>query len=128
MEAGRTPGPPRRGEFLALVAILALGAGLRFGSLGLQSFWFDESATAYVVGPPGLGDVLDRVAEYESTPPLYYVLTGAWAKLAGQCDLALRSVSAIAGTAAIPVAWAAARKLADGPAALVAADSSRSAR
>lgn len=121
MEAGRTPERPQRGEFLALVAILVLGAGLRCGSLGLQSFWFDESATADVVGLPGLGDVLDRVAESESTPPLYYVLTWAWAKLAGQGDLALRSVSAIAGTAVIPMAWAAARKLADGPAALVAA-------
>jgi len=43
VEAGRTGEPPRRGEVLALVAIIAVGAGLRFGSLGLQSFWYDEN-------------------------------------------------------------------------------------
>ncbi len=63
----------------------------------------------------------DRVGASESTPPLFYLLTWAWTRLAGDGEAALRSVSALASIAAVPVAYLALRRLAGRPAALATA-------
>jgi mannosyltransferase len=99
-----------RRSHLALAALIALAALLRFWEIGSQSFWYDESYTVDLVGR-GFGDMLAAVPETESTPPLYYVLAWLWAKLFGTSEAGLRSLSAVIGTATVPVAWAAAREL-----------------
>jgi len=48
----------------------------------------------------------------ESTPPLYYVLAWAWSHLFGVHEFGLRSLSALFGTATVPVAYLAGRELA----------------
>ncbi|HEU4701534.1 MAG TPA: glycosyltransferase family 39 protein [Conexibacter sp.] len=48
----------------------------------------------------------------ESTPPLYYLLTWGWTRVAGDGEAALRTVSALALVAAVPVAYLALRRLA----------------
>ncbi len=53
--------------------------------------------------------MLSTIPRTESTPPLYYLLAWVWAKLFGTSEAALRSLSAVIGTAAVPVAWGAAR-------------------
>jgi hypothetical protein len=93
-----------------LLAIVALGAGLRFAGLGDQSFWFDESVTVEVVRP-GFGGAFDALKASESTPPLYYLLAWLWTRVFGDGEAGLRSLSAVAGTLTIPVAWAAAREV-----------------
>jgi mannosyltransferase len=108
-------------EFLVLGGLIVLAAALRFGSLGLQSFWFDEAVTGRVVGVPRLDDMIERVARGESTPPLFYLLTWLTAKVGGQGDVTLRFVSALSGTVLVPVAWASAKKLADARAGLLVA-------
>src|SRR5919109_4758162 len=88
-----------------LLALLTLAGGaLRFATLDLQSFWFDETATVALVHMD-LGGMLGEIPDSESTPPLYYVLAWLWAKAFGTGEVGLRSLSALAGTLMIPAAY-----------------------
>ncbi|HEX2085223.1 MAG TPA: glycosyltransferase family 39 protein, partial [Solirubrobacteraceae bacterium] len=99
---------------LALAGIVAAAAALRFAGLGDQSYWYDEAVTVTVLDG-SLGDVLSRLPDTESTPPLYYLLAWAWSQVAGLSEAGLRSLSAVAGAAAVPVAYLAARDAAGRP-------------
>jgi len=87
----------------ALIGIVVLAAALRFPTLGEQSFWADEAATADVLRH-GFGDLFAAVRDQESTPPLYYVLAKLWTVVLGDDDAATRSFSAVCGTATVPLA------------------------
>jgi mannosyltransferase len=89
----------------AVVSLTVLGAVLRFATLDARGYWSDEVATVRVLGG-GLLDVLRRVPSTEATPPLYYVLAWAWVNVFGSGEVGLRSFSALAGTATVPVAYA----------------------
>ncbi|HET9154699.1 MAG TPA: glycosyltransferase family 39 protein [Solirubrobacterales bacterium] len=106
---------------LALAGVIAGAAALRFASLGVQSYHHDEVITAMRVIPGSLGRVLHEVRVSESNPPLYYVLAWAWAKLFGRGEFELRSLSALFGTAVVPVAYLIGRQLASRRAGLVLA-------
>ncbi|MEA2373686.1 MAG: mannosyltransferase, partial [Thermoleophilaceae bacterium] len=71
--------PPVRSRTipLALVALTALAAALRFSTLGVQSFSADEGVTVALLQMP-LGRMLSTIPHSESTPPLYYVLAWLW--------------------------------------------------
>jgi mannosyltransferase len=60
---------------------------------------------------PSLFDTLSAVPHSESTPPLYYMLAWFWSQLFGTGEVGLRSLSALAGTASIPVVYMAATAL-----------------
>jgi mannosyltransferase len=105
---------------LALAGVVALGAVLRFGWLGTQSYWHDEGITAYLVGLTP-GHMLKLLPHSESTPPLYYCAAWVWARLFGVREAGLRSLSALAGAATVPVVYLIGRELASSRAALVAA-------
>ena len=94
-----------------MAALTALGALLRFPTLGAQSFWLDEASTVRLVGFD-LGGLLSAVAGEEVTPPLYYLMAWAWAGPLGAGEVGLRSLSALLGTALVPVAYLVARELA----------------
>jgi mannosyltransferase len=100
--------------------VLALAAALRFATLDLQSYWFDEGFTVSIVHG-GLFHVFDAVSETELTPPLYYVLAWAWAKVLGTGEIGLRSFSALLGTATVGVVYLAGRRLVDTRTGLAAA-------
>jgi hypothetical protein len=104
----------------ALGAITALGAALRFSTLAVQSFWTDEAVTVVLVRQP-FGKLLSNVPESESTPHLYYILAWLWTQLFGSGEAGLRSLSALIGTATIPVAYSAAARLVSPRAGLVVA-------
>ena len=93
-----------------LIALVVLAAALRFPTLGLQSLWADEAFTAEIAGA-SFGDVLDRVADTESTPPLHYLLTWAWTQVFGDSEWSLRALPALWGTLTVPAVFAAARGL-----------------
>ena len=97
-----------------------LGAAVRFGTLGVQSFWVDEGVTVHLVRM-GFGDMLSAIPHSESTPPLYYVLAWGWGKVFGTGEWGLRSLSALVGVATIPVAYALAARLISPRAGAVAA-------
>jgi 4-amino-4-deoxy-L-arabinose transferase-like glycosyltransferase len=106
---------------LALLGLIAGAAVLRFGSLSVQSYHHDEVITAMRVIPGSLGRVLHEVKASESNPPLYYVLAWAWAKAFGRDEFQLRSLSALFGTAVVPVAFLIGRQLASRRAGLILA-------
>jgi mannosyltransferase len=104
----------------AVAALTVLAAVVRFYRLGHQGFWFDEANTALLVhfSP---GKMLGLIPQTESTPPLYYCAAWVWARIFGYTEAPLRSLSALAGVALIPVVYAAGAKLVDRRAGLIAA-------
>ena len=106
---------------LGLLALTLLAGALRFGTLDLQSFDFDEAITVGTVLGGSFGHMLDAIPDTESTPPLYYALAWIWAQPFGLGEVGARSLSALLGTALVPVAYGTARELAGRRAGLIAA-------
>jgi 4-amino-4-deoxy-L-arabinose transferase-like glycosyltransferase len=105
---------------LAVVAVTGVGAALRFAHLGSQGYWYDEAHSAYLVRLPPV-EMLRQLPVSESTPPLYYCVGWVWARVLGSGEAALRSLSAAAGTAVVPIAYLIGRRLASVGAGLAAA-------
>jgi mannosyltransferase len=99
-----------RRELWALAGLTALAAALRFSTLHVQSYELDEAVTVGLLRHD-LWGMLDELPHSESTPPLYYLLAWPWAKVFGTGEAGLRALSALAGTAAVPVAYLAGREL-----------------
>jgi mannosyltransferase len=97
-------------ETWLLGGVIALGAVLRFATLGAQSYWFDEAQAAHELHL-ALGSMLSSMVAVETAPPLYFVLGWFWVHLLGAGEVALRSLSALAGTALIPIAYLCGREL-----------------
>jgi mannosyltransferase len=90
-----------------LVALTVLAALLRFSTLDVQSFWQDEASTALLMRLDVL-DMLRVIPAKESTPPPYFLLAWFWSRVFGAGEVGLRSLSALFGTATVPIAYAAA--------------------
>jgi hypothetical protein len=105
---------------LLLAALTVLAAILRFSTLHVQSFWFDEAVTVRLLHG-SFGHMLSSIGGSESTPPLYYALAWVWTRVFGHGEFGLRSLSALAGTLFIPVAYVAGRELVSRKTALVIA-------
>jgi mannosyltransferase len=105
----RTPPSPSLTPRQALAAtslLTVVGGLLRFATLDAQSFWLDELVTVSLLDR-GFGGMLSGIRETEATPYLYYVLAWPWSHAFGLGEVGLRSLSALVGTAVIPVAYAA---------------------
>ena len=98
-------------EWWPLATLVLLAAALRLATLDLQSFWYDEAFTPVHVLHPSLLATLRSVVHTENTPPLWYVIAWADARVLGTGEIALRLSSALAGIATVPVAWAIGREL-----------------
>jgi mannosyltransferase len=104
-----------------LAALIVLAAALRFSTLGLQSFWYDEAYTPVHVLHTSLSATLRAMVHSENTPPLWYVVEWFDYRVLGSGEVALRLPSALAGVATVPVAWAIGRELAGRRAAIITA-------
>src|SRR6478735_861048 len=111
----------RSRAFWIVVGLTALGAALRFATLGLQAYHHDEIVTASRVLRVGFGHAMDAVGFSESAPPLYYALAWIWTQVTGTGPWGLRSLSALAGVLTIPVAYLIGRELRDRRAGLLSA-------
>jgi len=109
-----------RSHLLLILALTALGAALRFATIDRQSFWLDELVTVSLLDH-SLGDVVREVPRSEATPFVYYVVAWAWGSVLGLGEVGIRTLSALAGTATIPVAYAAGAVLVSRRAGIVAA-------
>jgi uncharacterized membrane protein len=108
-----------RDWFVWLIVGLTLGgAVLRFTMLG-QSYWYDEAVTVDLVRS-SFWSMVHKLPSSESTPPLYYGIAWVWIRIFGTTEVALRSLSAVFGIAAIPVAAAAGKELISRPAGALA--------
>ncbi|HTA34234.1 MAG TPA: glycosyltransferase family 39 protein [Solirubrobacteraceae bacterium] len=123
-----TPRPGRPAQAVArlpawwpLAALTLLAAVLRLSTLDLQSFWYDEAFTPVHVLHASLAATLRSVVHTENSPPLWYVLEWADARVLGTGEVALRLPSALAGIATVPVAWAIGRELSGRAAAILCA-------
>jgi mannosyltransferase len=103
-----------------VVGLTVVAAVLRFVWIGHQSFWYDESFTV-VLTHHSFGQMLGLVPRTELTPPLYYCLAWVWARLFGYGEVGLRSLSALAGVATVPVMYGVGAKLISRRAGLIAA-------
>jgi mannosyltransferase len=115
------PAERRIARWWPLAVLVLVAAGLRFSTLDLQSFWYDEAFTPVRVLHPSLWATLRSVVHTENTPPLWYVIAWADARVLGTGAVALRLPSALAGVATVPVAWAIGVELAGRRAALLTA-------
>jgi mannosyltransferase len=104
-----------------LAALTLLAAALRLSTLDLQSFWYDEAFTPVHVLHASLAATLHAVVHTENSPPLWYVLEWADARVLGTGEVALRLPSALAGIATVPAAWAIGRELSGRRAAIICA-------
>ena len=107
-------------EAWLLAGVVAVGAWLRFATLGAQSYWFDEAQAAHELHL-SLGSMFSSMVVHETNPPLYFVLGWLWARPFGTSEVGLRSLSALIGTAVIPIAYLCGRELVSRRAGLVAA-------
>jgi hypothetical protein len=96
------------------------GAVLRFATLSDQSFWLDE-AIAINSARLDFSGLFDSLAHTEGNPPLYFLLLDGWMRVFGASEAAVRSLSALFGTATIVVAFLVGRRLASARIGLVLA-------
>jgi mannosyltransferase len=107
--------------FWIVAGLTALAAVLRFATLGLQAYHHDEIVTASRVLRGSFIHAMDAVGFSESAPPLYYALAWFWTQATGTGEFGLRSLSAVAGVATVPVAYLLGRELRGRRAGLMAA-------
>jgi mannosyltransferase len=121
LEAVRDAARARSRTFWIVAGLTLLAAGLRFATLGLQAYHHDEIVTASRVLRADFWHAMEAVGFSESAPPLYYALAWLWTQLTGTGEYGLRSLSAVAGVATVPVAFLLGAELRDRRAGLAAA-------
>jgi 4-amino-4-deoxy-L-arabinose transferase-like glycosyltransferase len=105
---------------VTLIALLALAAALRFSTLDLQSVSPDDAFTV-LAAKGDFGSLMHIVIQTKGSPPLYYWLVWLWGKIFGTSEVGLRSLSALAGTGTVVVAYRIGRSVISRRAGLIAA-------
>jgi 4-amino-4-deoxy-L-arabinose transferase-like glycosyltransferase len=121
LEAAAAAVRSRSRTFWIVAGLTVVAAALRFATLGLQSYHHDEIVTASRILRDGFWHAMDAVGFSESAPPLYYALAWLWTQVTGTGEAGLRSVSALAGVATVPVAFMLGAQLSGRRAGIVAA-------
>jgi len=106
-------------EWAVLALLVAGGAWLRWHQIGEQGVWLDEAFSIWMARQP-YADLFYWITRIDQHPPLYYSLLRPWLAL-GDSEATIRSLSALLGTATIPVLWLTARRLFGPVSALAAA-------
>jgi Dolichyl-phosphate-mannose-protein mannosyltransferase len=92
----------------AAALIVLAGGAVRAASLA-GSLWFDEAVTVRDVSGT-FGQMLHRVVNHEASPPFYFICLWLWRHLVGNTAVDLRSLSAVAGTLTIALAFVVGRR------------------
>ena len=108
-----------RAVLCAAALIIVAGGAIRFAALS-TSIWFDESVSVRDVSG-SFGQMLHKVVNHEASPPFYFICLWLWRHLVGSTAVELRSLSALAGTMTIALAFYVARRRIGQRAALVLA-------
>ncbi|TZG24130.1 glycosyltransferase family 39 protein [Sphingomonas montanisoli] len=94
---------------IALIVILLVAAGLRFGSID-YALSFDEIASMVFARQP-LSSLWSGWMVRETNPPLFYTLLHGWIHIFGSSDIAVKALPAVIGLATIIVGYGAGRRL-----------------
>jgi mannosyltransferase len=100
-----------RGRTVALLAVLALAAFLRFYDLGEESLWVDELYSLSFVSAENAAQVVALTAAEDTHPPGYHLVLHYWRALAGESEVALRFPSAVAGVLSVLAVYLLGRRL-----------------
>ena len=103
-----------------VAGLTLLAAALRFATLNHQSVWFDEAQAVHEMHL-SLGAMLRTWSANEPNPPLYFVVAWLWTHVFGAGAAGLRSLSAVVGTATVPLVYLAGREMVSRRASLFAA-------
>jgi uncharacterized membrane protein len=87
-----------------LLGIVIAAAVARFTFIGRDSFWMDEAASWWFATRP-LRELWGQVPLYEAHPPVFYSLMRGWRWMFGDGEVALRSFSAVASLAVVPLIY-----------------------
>jgi len=92
----------------ALGTLVVLAAALRVESIG-RWYWIDEALSVGLASH----DLLDipSLLLRDGSPPLWYGLLHGWMHVFGTSALATHALSAVFAIAAVPIAWAAGRRV-----------------
>ncbi len=88
-----------------LVAVMAIGLFLRVNYLNNQSLWLDEGITYYNSSGENLGEVWDKTARLDQSPPGYYFLMHGVLEVFGENEFVFRFISVIFGVLSILVLY-----------------------
>lgn len=95
-----------------------MGAAFRIVNITKASIWHDEGFSIFLaVRSP---ELIWAGSARDVHPPLYYELLHFWTRLFGTSALAIRSLSALAGVALIPVGYLVVKKISTNRAAILA--------
>ncbi len=87
-----------------------LGLVLRFYHLGVESFWFDEADLIAQARAPALS-ILTSFTQAGANGPLYTLFLHFWIQVVGTGEAQVRVISALFGTATIPLIYVAGRRV-----------------
>ncbi|MGE0299440.1 glycosyltransferase family 39 protein [Pseudonocardia sp.] len=96
--------PSRRRTLLAVGAVTLLAAVLRCWGLADKSLWIDEAFSLWL-STQDPDAIREHVLVLDKHPPLYYLLLHLWLAVAGDGEVALRSLSVVFGVATVPLAY-----------------------
>jgi mannosyltransferase len=101
-------------DVMPVVLVMLVGAALRICGIGANSLWTDELFSRWYPELFGMRFMWSDGFTQEPNPPGYYTILKGWMWLFGTSDAALRALSALASTLAIPVVYCLGRELFDG--------------
>jgi mannosyltransferase len=104
--------------WLILAVIILLALSLRFYRLDGQSLWADEGNSAALAARNLT--TITRDAAHDIHPPLYYYLLHFWVRIFGNSEVALRSLSALMGSALVLMTYLLGQELFNRRVALIA--------
>ena len=104
----------------ALLLVTLAGSAQRFAALDAKTLWLDEAFSLWMARH-SLPQLFDWLVRIDHHPPLYYALLHFWIGWLGDSPSALRSLSALTSSMAIPLYALAARQLAGARVGVVAA-------
>jgi mannosyltransferase len=87
-----------------VILITLIGGGLRVFLIGNKGLWLDESFSIWL-GNQSVVNMLQWIVKIDQHPPLYYLLLHFWIALQGDAPGSVRLLSALFGTATIPVIY-----------------------
>jgi hypothetical protein len=103
-----------------MLPLIIVAFGLRLFHLDYHDLRGDESFGIFFTQNDWLV-IIEQLRAGEPHPPLYFFALKIWLNLAGQSELALRLITALAGVASVPLSFAFWQRLGDTRAGVIAA-------